>query len=779
MAFTTALLVSILSLQTSQGNAVDQTDPLHDGLIEWAKLGYLRTGNAALPNISEEMPKGAFDEQVAKFKQLPTGVPVWHQKVVIFTRSDVLATAKDSTVRIRSGYFVPSQIQAIREAITRSDIANTLSGQGQLKVQSDVSVEEDSLRLIVSQGAVDSSRIKSYLMPRFNAGTYEADDKVFRGPYESVVVVTPAAIALTSVPKINGAFVSVLGCPELVDSIGDGKLESQISAGFRAATIHKSASFGIAPGKFAPASLLAQPTAPSLEQWKTLQTEDSGFAMGEGHYGAVGTYRSKNFEGSVVADAEVGQALTVTETGNVHRGGISLPNLVGDTPLTNQKTLSFSIKTSSTEPLSIRLNGANGKVGHVVLGCDLPRNEEETTDNLSTSIPVVSDGSWHTVSVSVDAISTAIGGIKGLAIVSAPNSVGSPILSKGGPKYSFSPFKFTNEVGSTTPLTTKPDLASDNFYEQCMAISAAKPDPSLIAKFKGPNSSVRLNAVLKCVGQKSADFEAAFKDAATYDYNTYVSEAAIKGLSEIGSESAIATLKRLIHIGVTEYSRGAAAIALSKIKGAIQPADLIPLADARSTETRRQGLQALNAFTSPEAAIIRMVFLGQSDPELKIMATEATDPTDEERMRRYVLWSAVNEPSDAVRLASYIKLTESPNDTLKGEGIKGIKDDSIGVRIGLVNYLGEHQNAANRSAILAAIIDRSASVRAAALEALSKGTDPVKKDEIANLLTDEDPLVQMSLIDVYRAGKFRLETETIELLKKSFDSRVRVLADKL
>jgi hypothetical protein len=172
-----------------------------------------------------------------------------------------------------------------------------------------------------------------------------------------------------------------------------------------------------------------------------------------------------------------------------------------------------------------------------------------------------------------------------------------------------------------------------------------------------------------------------------------------------------------------------------------------------------------------------MAYITQVDPMLKVIVTDASDPTDEYQMRK-LLWSAVNEPWDAVRLKSCLKLIQSNVPEFRKDGYRGIKDDSIGVRLSISSFLANNATEAHRDALRLAVVDSDSRVRANGLRGLAQ-LGPVSADEIQNLFTDAFPAVQYQLISASKAGKVTLPADTVKMLKASPFSGIRAAAKDL
>jgi HEAT repeat protein len=189
-------------------------------------------------------------------------------------------------------------------------------------------------------------------------------------------------------------------------------------------------------------------------------------------------------------------------------------------------------------------------------------------------------------------------------------------------------------------------------------------------------------------------------------------------------------------------------------------------------------VEALAEIPSPDSQIWRLAFIGMSDPAVKLAVTLNADPSID-KVVSPLLWSSVNEPSDLVRAESYIKLIQAPVAATKTEGYKGVRDDSRYVRKLVVEYLAAHPSEDHRNALRTAIADRSAQVRAAALEGFAALDQGATSDEIANVLDDPDSGVQLALIDLSKKKSLKLPQKTVAAMLASPDPRVSAAAKSL
>jgi len=183
-------------------------------------------------------------------------------------------------------------------------------------------------------------------------------------------------------------------------------------------------------------------------------------------------------------------------------------------------------------------------------------------------------------------------------------------------------------------------------------------------------------------------------------------------------------------------------------------------------------VRALALIPGHASATIRATFLFLEDAETKLVVSECADPNDEDQVRK-LLWSAVNEPSDAVRVACDTKLLQSNAEATRKEGLKGIKDDSTWVRVALLQYVTEHPGDEYRDTILLGVADKSARVRAAALTALAAQLKPVTIEDLGDSASDGHPEVELALLELKLKKGIKLSDGVLDHMRASADPRIQ------
>jgi len=129
----------------------------------------------------------------AKAKWTPQ-TPTWHVKVILFTRTDILDKTPDGVLRQRRAYLGRNSTDAVLQDVGRFCVAAEAAAGGTARVVADVEVDSDLLLGDANSGegkVFGEDFVRRTATARTNAGGYEAEDKIYRGPYESVFVLHP------------------------------------------------------------------------------------------------------------------------------------------------------------------------------------------------------------------------------------------------------------------------------------------------------------------------------------------------------------------------------------------------------------------------------------------------------------------------------------------------------------------------------------------------------------------------------------------------------------
>ena len=432
-------------------------------------------------------------------------------------------------------------------------------------------------------------------------------------------------------------------------------------------------------------------------------------------------------------------------------------------------TLSFWCRSASKDPLAIYFWSMNDR-RLVSLGRDIP----DDTHGLEANF--VRDGQWHQIKFQLN--SSEFQNVIGIGVCPTSTASNRPKITLGPIEYSFADFKLSKDAPDPSLPPLVPDPDSPDPWARAEWAHHASHSAKLAGLLKDPDWMVRLNAIQRYVAKPDPSVEPLLIDNATSAIDGSVNAAAMDALWALQTDTAKAAVLEALRTGITEQGKAEAARLVVSTNSPDVAEPLITLSQSRTLGTRIADVQALGKLSGSTAALIRMSLLAQSDPQLKLEITRTSDPNDPYQIGK-LLWSSVNETSDAVRVESDLLLTKSRDPNARSQGYHGIKDDSTGVRLMLLKAFAENPDESQRDAIRVAVTDRSARVRAAALRAFAALPKDVTLEEIGGVVDDQHPIVQVALAELSHKKGLKLAAQTIGQMKNSADPQVRSAAETL
>lgn len=675
----------------------------------------------------------------------PSAGVVWRTKVFLLTKSDATDEVRGALVPRRAALEETDAARAVA-AILRLPAIVAAATDGKVRLQLDVTTDE----VPVPETA---GWVERYVGPRVNEGRYEAEDKVERGPFESVIVVRPGVGTLTLAPRASGATPVAVVPFAVASGAAEGTLEETLLDGWFAAAEARTPRY---QGGVAGITLIrddwATATAPVPAPITTVApafrpTVDIPFvpAAIEGEYAAT-----------LGDDPEKGRVLTVTEKGLFRAGGLALPAPAAPLDLGTDGTLRIEARSNSFYPIAFRAFFQGGGQADLVLGDDALANVEKP--RAVARAPFAYDGKWQTARFDL----RRLGGGKALVgLAVAPSSAMSVAERRArGP---------ISVTLATISLTDEAALEASS-EDPTARLAARRANPTA-AGLTDVDERVKLNAAVGYQSVKDPAVVPALQTLAA-DINPLIAEAAVSALAVQGTPEALLAVRTIVRVGTNERARSAAALALSRLDTAPKTAnEILPLFANRSWRTRLAAVRALAAYRTPEAGIMRMAMIEQADPEIKLAVAESADPKQDYEARK-MLYSVVNEPWDAVRVASALRLVDAAEPSFVAEALKIVRDDSVGARRLFLERLGARKEERFRPTLRIGVTDKDPFARAAALRGLAL-LGNVEIGEIRPAFEDASPFVQSALLDAAEAGKITLPAEVSARLVQSVDPAVR------
>ncbi|MBX7133674.1 MAG: HEAT repeat domain-containing protein [Fimbriimonadaceae bacterium] len=837
------------------------TSPLSDpSAIEFEGWRYTFNPDGSLR--SRFLVDGAGGDLAALWTQANTRItgdpkiPTWRVRAFLVTRAEIVEKSRDGLYRPRRGTLEPSQVTRGLEALARFKAMAEAATGGAVQMKIDASIDDDPIRATVAgPGEVFGPE---WLRERFrvhvNQSAFEADDKVYRGPFDSVVVIHPGLVDPSGLTTIGGApaasvpyYSSVRPPFDLAQNLyrawieqvlwtaqdrgfpalsnGTGGIEAFITPSmWPVLTSHAEPDAEFAARKWfkptngesgwaatwAPlprldsttggvgvplwaADMVAKRTGAKVLGW----TQPAGsaplivFASSSGSVAAMlgatppttlpnnskplttfGHYRTAK-----VADVEKGNVLEVSELGAFRQGvGVVTDEPIGDPAST--PFLEFWIKTNSAEPFAIV--SSRGVVAEVNPSEPWPTELSSPPAN-PQSVFVRPDNTWQKVSIDLRKSTLTPGLLESLAL--APTAV-----SYYRERQLMDPAKwlvtgFTLVATASSDASTAQGLPANPVLDrakQAAEISSTPTDADkavLLERLKDPNDLVRLNAAATMSRLKWPEAIPLLIDQSR-SATPAVADFAMRGLAFQDTDESWAALLQLAVKGPFDHNRQFAARELMAKAEPLTAASLSTLMTCRSPQARETAARSLGKIKDKDAGIILMAMLMESDPNVRLAVVEGANVALE-LVNRRLLWSAVNDPSEFVRLTSYQRLIESPIADYRSEALKGVRDESKAIRLGLLAAMTAKPDPNYRSALRLAVTDASAEVRAAALSAFAALPGVVELAEIENTFADKDPRVQLALVSLAKAKGLKLPESALTQLRSSISEEVVRIARDL
>lgn len=710
----------------------------------------------------------------------------WRLKIFILAKVDTLIQRKNGTWVDRRNELTGDRFVQTLNAIPQLIALVSAQTGGKVRIVPDVRIDPEPSRDTVPAGkeAFDTGYLTHYAEARMNGGLYQADDKKYRGPYDSVLFIDPCSrtdyrpsLRTVSVPFLvddtPAAEVS-FDNPQVGPS-SDGLALALFDAWASTASMRaarralplSSASWQSADWS-ALASLSEVPTATLLSRLAASSTAKPGF-LEMPSAPSQPVFKTSNIQLSIVKDPAKGDVLQYQESHMTRAGGVALPIEPGKIDLSKTPTLTVTYKTTSDQPVSLSVWGGTTELAGVKcvsLGRDPSPGARSTV-----SYPLQPDGAWHSVTIDLKAL--GIGTSIGRMDLGASPSASAMTTDLAAPvSYEFAEFRLGNDAPTPPLADSTPDASSSD--PECRSLAAieegkkGQPSPTLAKLLSDSDNDVVLNALAAYGSVTDPAAEPKIIELSKSP-SPRIAEFALKALQHQDTPTANAAITAALKFGF-EYNREVAAGIIAQRHDPKTAQDLVVLLAGQLWHTRLAAAESLAQIPGPAADLMRLAILDQDDPEIKLAVIEHADPQSDMDMRK-MLWEAVNEPSDAVRAASCEKLIQSTLPDMRTQGLKGVRDDSWWTRVLILRYLRDHPLEAARGAIKLALQDSSAKVRAEALSALGS-LDQVSLDEIQGSLSDADPAVDKALIALAKRHKLTLPDATLEMFKKSPDPGV-------
>ena len=181
--------------------------------LNWSGFGFLASGDRTVPTHFRGPGDWSAVEANAAHPENQAATP-WRLKVFVVRRLDRLKHLPDGTVYEEQCALETPEIDRVQRSLVQLQALVSLETHGKLRLVPDVSIEPDP---VVAGEAPFDEVLSNYIYPRFNGGSFEADDRVYRGPYASVLCIHPVPDWTKESKVLNETpvtFLSAYGWPD-------------------------------------------------------------------------------------------------------------------------------------------------------------------------------------------------------------------------------------------------------------------------------------------------------------------------------------------------------------------------------------------------------------------------------------------------------------------------------------------------------------------------------------------------------------------------------------
>lgn len=703
---------------------------------------------------------------------------LWRVRVFVAARSVVLDQGADGVWTRRLMNMERFHVDQLKRGIAQFEALAEAVTAGAIDVQVDLEVENDQQIQVVKASEREDwdplGRWASLLPLLVNQDVFEADDRVFRGPYQNVFLVTSGATLEEGLLPVQGTPASVLSF-------------------FHGASYSPPQVFGVRLFR----AWLEQERARRGESWPSrdlvLPDGDDPWPRLADYYplplvDAPAPALSAPTEGIPVLGASVTtppsrgdftvEPLTegervgwkVSEVGVSRIGWARLDGFAPPVPGT--VSLRFMVRMESRDPVALELITAQQRT-QIVMNGSLRAPAEiagEVVPVTVKHVAVPTDGQWHEVSVPL-----APGLVEDLREV----RVGPPLWSGffersqlGLGTISISSLRFSTEPAG--PIAERPADEGTTAAARLANIGeVATPEDIAfaVASLQSQSEHVRNNALAVFTRLRAAEAIPALiaNSRAANHLSSYL---ALQALAHQGAPEAWAAIRLAVDRPLFDHVGRYAAEIMQAQPMPEMAASLHSLVASGGWRTRLAAARAVGVLETRAADIIHITMLQDRHPAVRLQVVQDANASMELACRR-LLWTAVNDPFEVVRSAAYWGLIRSPIAEYQAEGYKGIRDESRTVRASLLDLMRAHPSEAHRPALRLAVVDTDPLVRAAAYLALAAQHEGVLPEEVESLWRETDPHALAAGIRLAKSKSVPVPPDTLARWRGMADEPVR------
>lgn len=253
---------------------------------------------------------------------------------------------------------------------------------------------------------------------------------------------------------------------------------------------------------------------------------------------------------------------------------------------------------------------------------------------------------------------------------------------------------------------------------------------------------------------------------------------ATQALGHQGTPTALNILRQVMHRGPFDLNRYMAFQALPDKTDVANLGAYQLMLTNRSWRLRQVAADAMASIPGEGMTVTLLGSITDYEPYVRASVVMGANPNSDLAARRLV-YAAVNDPSEAVRFAALSRLVDSTIDLRASEAMRGVRDDSIAVRVALLNSMVERANPSYRPAYQMAMGDTHPEVLAAALRGFATLPEGATMAEIEPALNSDDAEVALALMQLAQKTSMSLPAEYLTRMQGHADTRVSGLANEL
>lgn len=658
----------------------------------------------------------------------------WKAKIVVLRRIDI-EHSFGKTKCFTSASVEKEDTADMTRGLARASLLIKQITKGQVQWSTEVDFEKEAIKGSPSDIQKQLDRMTE---ARFNRGSFNADDKLYRGPFQQVVYVhnIPGLILKGK----NWQAIAVQGAREFQTD----RFETQLCELFAQSVLVAQSelwsgldisrpSEGASKPNFALLTHLGEssPVAGDdspLDGWR-----DEFVHSIQSAFQPVAHSAGASFALSITEEKT--PILQLTKGKGIWDASWGLHDLPTDT-----KFVKLTYRSTSGEPFLI-ISGMGPDARRYNVGGAF-RGEGELPEGWISGLPLPLN-SWQTTTIAVSDPHLRISTTSYEAHRTSPGKNNPTVVE----------FSAIEPVAgpSTEELESPPSLTSKSIAHIVAAFGKDElTKEDILLGLQHPSALVRQAAIYR-----AGAFRDSVLDQATVkgllDLNPLVGEAALVALQEQNTDTSLAFIRRTARAGLTDRIKG---VAIRLVTGSVDSSLntlYATLSANRNWQTRLAAVESMASAKDESTRKLRLSMLLQPEPEIRARVIELTDVSIKDEASR-VLYTAVNDPSDMVRRAAYQKLLQSGEERLEIEGLAVWKDESWAVAFGAAA-----QGFAKKS-LIKGLRHPSPLVRMQALNAMDL-TQTLALEDLAPVINDADPRVQFAMIQQVRKRSIKLPDE--------------------